>query len=61
MVKSKHDLSELTRKVLEGVTEANRKLVEESAAAGRSLVVSVNGEIKKVPAKELLAQLKTGA
>ena len=34
--------------------KASRKLVEESAAQGRSLVISENGEVKNVPAKELL-------
>jgi len=33
-------------------------LVEESAAAGESLVISVNGEVKKVPAKDLLPQVR---
>jgi hypothetical protein len=32
-------------------------LVEENAASGGSLVISVNGEVKKVPAKDLLPKL----
>jgi hypothetical protein len=31
--------------------------VEESAANGRSLVISVGGEVKNVPAKELLLRV----
>ena len=54
---NKSELSEFSKKVLEGVTKASRKLVEESAASGRSLVVYVNGEIKKVPAKDLLSKV----
>jgi len=51
------NLSELSRKILLGIQKANRKLVEESAALGRSLVISENGEVKWVPAKDLLAKL----
>ena len=51
------DLSEFSKKVLQGVTKSSRKLVEESAASGRSLVVFVNGEIKKIPAKDLLSMV----
>jgi hypothetical protein len=32
--------------------------VEENAAIGGSLVISVNGEVKKVPAKDLLPQVR---
>jgi hypothetical protein len=35
--------------------KAIRKLVEESAALDQSLVISENGEVKRVPAKDLLA------
>lgn len=48
------EFDELTEKILQGMAEASRKLVEESAVAGRSLVISENGEVKKVPAKDLL-------
>ena len=51
------DLEELSQKVLEGIKKANRKLVEKYAAEDKSLVIKVNGEIKKVPAKELLTTL----
>jgi len=54
---NKPELSELSQKIIHGITEANRKLVEQRAAEGRSLVVFVNGETKNVPAKELLAEL----
>ncbi|MDX2045266.1 MAG: hypothetical protein SFU87_00680 [Chitinophagaceae bacterium] len=51
------DINELSEKVMLGLQKALRKLVETSAAEGRSLVIKVNGEIKKVPAKELLHKL----
>jgi hypothetical protein len=51
------ELSGLFKKILKGMNDATRKLVEESAAAGESLVISVNGEVKKVPAKDLLPQV----
>ena len=37
--------------------KASRKLVEESVAQGRSLVVCIDGEVKKVPAKDLLSKV----
>ena len=51
------ELTELSRKILSGMRKASRKLVEESAALGRSLVISEDGEVKRVPAKDLLAKL----
>ena len=57
MESNKPEPSELFSKILEGMRKASRKLVEESAARGRSLVISVNGEVKKVPAKDLLSQV----
>jgi len=53
----KLELSEFSEKVMIGLKKAMRKLVEESAAQDRSLVVKIDGEIKKVPAKELLKTL----
>jgi hypothetical protein len=50
-------LTELSQKILLGMKKASRKLVEESAALGRSLIISENGEVKRVPAKDLLAKL----
>jgi hypothetical protein len=58
--KSKFDeseLSEFAQKILLGMRRAIRKLVEESAALGKSLVISEDGEVKHVPAKDLLAKL----
>ncbi len=44
-------------KVMYGLRRALRKLVEESAANGESLVIKRDGEIKEVPAKDLLKTL----
>ena len=57
MESNKSQPTELFSRILAGMKKATRKLVEESAAQGRSLVVSVNGEAKSVAAKELLSQL----
>jgi hypothetical protein len=57
MEANKPELTRLFRKILKGMNDATRKLVEESAAAGESLIISVNGEVKKVPAKDLLSQV----
>lgn len=46
-----------SERVLFGVQKALRKLAEETAAKGGSLVVKIDGEIKDVPAKELLETL----
>jgi len=46
-----------SEKVLFGVQKALRKLAEETAAKGGSLVVKIDGEIKEVPASELLKNL----
>ncbi len=51
------DINELSEKVILGLQKALRKLVETSAAENRSLVVKINGEIRKVPAKDLLQTL----
>ncbi len=48
------NIDTLSEKVMLGLQKALRKLVETSAHENRSLVVKINGEIKKVPAKELL-------
>ena len=47
-----------SEKLLYGVQKALRKLAEETAAKGGSLVVKIDGEIKDVPAKELLKTLR---
>jgi hypothetical protein len=57
MEANKSELDELSDKILQGMAEASRKLVEQSAASGRSLVISEDGEVKKVPAKDLLSRV----
>jgi hypothetical protein len=57
MESNKSELDELSDKILKGMAEASRKLVEQSAASGRSLVISEDGEVKKVPAKDLLPRV----
>lgn len=47
METNKSELDELSDKIRQGMAEASRKLVEQSAASGRSLVISENGEVKK--------------
>jgi len=55
MTNKKTDISELSQKVLIGLRKAIRKLVESSAANNENLVIgNKDGEIKIVPAKELL-------
>jgi hypothetical protein len=50
-------IDELSEKVMTGLKKALRKLVEKSAVENRSLIVKIDGEIKSVPAKELLKLL----
>ena len=57
METNKSHLDELSDKILKGMTEASRKLVEKSAASGRSLVISEDGEVKRVPARDLLSKV----
>ena len=57
MENNKSELDKLSDKILQGMTEASRKLVEQSAASGRSLVISEDGEVKRVPAKDLLPRV----
>lgn len=57
MENNKKYLTDFSAKVMPGLKKAMRKLAEESAAQNRSLVVKIDGEIKKVPAKELLKSL----
>jgi hypothetical protein len=47
-------LIELERKIIAGLKKASDNLVKTSAANNESLVISINGEIRHVPAKELL-------
>jgi len=49
---------DLSEKILEGAREAMRKLVEKRAANNGSLIIrDKDGEIREVPAKELLETL----
>jgi hypothetical protein len=57
METNKTQPSELFSKILLGMKKASRKLVEESAAQGHSLIVCIDGEVKKVPAKDLLSRV----
>ena len=57
METNKSELDEFADKILQGMTEASRKLVEKSAANGRSLVISEDGEVKRIPAKDLLPRV----
>ena len=57
MIPNKKQPTEFFKNILQGMKKASRKLVEESAAQGRSLVISVDGEVKDVPAQELLVQV----
>ena len=55
----KHNNSELADNIFAGLQIAIRKLYEKSAANNELMVVSVNGEVKHLPAKELLAKMKS--
>ncbi len=55
---NKTDLNELAINVVKGVNKALRKLAESSAANNESLIVGdKDGNVKSVPAKELLKTL----
>ena len=60
MVTNKDNISTLpfAERVRLGVQKALRKLAEESALKGESLVVKIEGEVKEVPAKDLLTNLQ---
>jgi len=47
----------LSDRVLLGLRKAMRKLADETAATGGTLVVKKDGVLKEVPAKELLGTL----
>ncbi len=53
----KQENIELGDKIFVGLKQAIRKLYEQSAANNEMMVISVNGKIKHVPAKELLAKM----
>ena len=48
---------ELSKKIFYGLKLAYRRLYEQRAANNETVVISVNGEIKRVPAKDLLKDL----
>ena len=50
----KQEHIELSKKIEAGLKLAYRKLYEKRAANNETVVISVNGIIKRVPAKELL-------
>lgn len=45
---------ERSRKILEGIHKAYRRLLEETAARNGNLVIERNGKVARVSAKELL-------
>ena len=52
------DISELSEQVLRGVNKALRELIEANAAIGEDMVIGdKDGNVKIVPAKELLKGL----
>ena len=56
--KNNTDFNELSVKIIDGVNKALRKLTETSAANNQNLIVSdKDGNVKSVPAKELLKTL----
>jgi|JI102314A1RNA_FD_contig_21_8973665_length_599_multi_3_in_0_out_0_2 hypothetical protein len=58
MINSETDINELSAKLLIGVQKALYKLVKTSAANNESLIIGDKyGNIKSVPAKELLKTL----
>lgn len=55
---NKTDLNELATNIINGVNKALRKLAESSAANNESLIIGdKDGNVKSVPAKELLKTL----
>ena len=55
---SKHDINELAVKVLDGLNSALRNLAENAAAKNEELIIGdKDGNIRSVPAKELLKTL----
>ncbi len=58
MTDSQKTNTDLLNKIKRGLKLAARKLMEEKAANNETAVISVNGEIKSVSAKELLKKMK---
>ncbi len=53
------DINELSQRVIGGVRKAVRELIEKSAANDESLIIGdKEGNVKSVPAKELLKTLR---
>ena len=50
----KQEHIELSKKIDAGLKLAYRRLYEKRAANNETVIISVNGEIKHVPAKDLL-------
>ena len=46
MESNESELTDLFKNILRGMNKASRKLVEESAATRRSLIISIDGECK---------------
>lgn len=57
-MKSKHNISDLTLRISEGLKKSFEKLVREKALVDGELIFCENGKIIKTKAKELLLQLK---
>ena len=53
----KQEHIELSKKIDAGLKLAYRRLYEKRAANNETVIISVNGEIKHVPAKDLLPTL----
>ena len=51
------EIIELEKKIIAGFKKASDDLIKTSAAKNESLVITVNGEIRHLPAKELLAKM----
>ncbi|MBC9932549.1 hypothetical protein [Chitinophaga qingshengii] len=59
MTNKQKELLVFSEKIQQGAQKAVRKLVEARAASGKSLVIGdKNGNVKIVPAKELLSAMK---
>jgi hypothetical protein len=55
---NKTEISELSGKILDGLTKALYKMAEKAAANNENLIIgNKDGSVKSVPAKELLKTL----
>ncbi len=57
MISSKQENIELLNKIEAGLKLAYRRLYEQKAANNEMVVVCINGEVKHMPAKDLLKDL----